>query len=99
MVTLFTCSAEESAKKSLEVLDATRKKIPGYSAETIRGGIIQEFRNRLCGKSPYSWQVDITEAILLGLDSVLLAGTGAGKTLPFVMPLLTDTTRTKCIAR
>jgi len=30
------------------------------------------------------------EAILLGLDTVVIAGTGAGKTMPFVMPLLLD---------
>ena len=32
----------------------------------------------------------MTEAILLGLDSVVIAGTGAGKTMPFMMPLLLD---------
>ncbi|KAI0683129.1 P-loop containing nucleoside triphosphate hydrolase protein, partial [Cytidiella melzeri] len=47
---------------------------------------------RHTGNTPYSWQLDISEAILLGLDSVLMAGTGAGKTLPFVLPLLVDKT-------
>ena len=37
---------------------------------------------------PYGWQLDVTEAILLGLDSVVIAGTDAGKTMPFMMPLL-----------
>ena len=37
---------------------------------------------------PYSWQLDVTEAIFLGLDPVVIAGTGAGKTMPFMMPLL-----------
>jgi len=32
----------------------------------------------------------VTEAILLGLDSVVIAGTGAEKTMPFMMPLLLD---------
>ncbi|KAI0686049.1 hypothetical protein BC835DRAFT_1238823, partial [Cytidiella melzeri] len=45
---------------------------------------------RRTGNTPYSWQLDISEAILLGLDPVLMAGTGAGKTLPFVLPLLVD---------
>ncbi|KAI0696951.1 P-loop containing nucleoside triphosphate hydrolase protein, partial [Cytidiella melzeri] len=31
-------------------------------------------------------------ALLLGLDSVLIASTGAGKTLPFALPLLADNT-------
>jgi bloom syndrome protein len=28
------------------------------------------------------------EAILLGLDTVIIAGTRAGKTIPFMLPLL-----------
>ena len=44
------------------------------------------------GKKPYEWQLDLAEALYLGLDSVVIAGTGAGKTLPFAMPLLADTT-------
>jgi bloom syndrome protein len=39
-------------------------------------------------KDPYEWQLDVTETILLGLDSVVIAGAGAGKTMPFMMPLL-----------
>ncbi|KAJ6450763.1 hypothetical protein C8R45DRAFT_762222, partial [Mycena sanguinolenta] len=33
-------------------------------------------------------QIDVSEAFLLRLDVVLVAGTGAGKTIPFMMPLL-----------
>ncbi|KAJ7088948.1 hypothetical protein C8R44DRAFT_540780, partial [Mycena epipterygia] len=39
-------------------------------------------------KPPYEWQIDVSEAIALGLDAVVIAGTGAGKTIPFMMPLL-----------
>jgi bloom syndrome protein len=46
-------------------------------------------------KDPYEWQLDVTEAILLGLDSVIITGTGAGKTMPFMMPLLLDD-KNKC---
>jgi bloom syndrome protein len=42
------------------------------------------------GTYTYEWQVDVTEAILLGVDSVVIAGTGARKTMPFMMPLLLD---------
>ena len=42
------------------------------------------------GNDPYEWQLDISEAVLLGLDTILLASTGAGKTLPFIMPLMLD---------
>ena len=34
------------------------------------------------------WQLDVTEAILLKLDSLVISGTGSGKTIPFMLPLL-----------
>jgi ATP-dependent helicase YprA (DUF1998 family) len=39
---------------------------------------------------PYSWQLDVAEALMLEVNSIVVAGTGAGKTLPFIMPLLND---------
>ncbi|KAJ7506438.1 hypothetical protein B0H11DRAFT_1707242, partial [Mycena galericulata] len=39
-------------------------------------------------KPPYDWQIEVAEALILGLDAVVIAGTGAGKTIPFMMPLL-----------
>ncbi|KAJ6582551.1 P-loop containing nucleoside triphosphate hydrolase protein [Mycena vulgaris] len=39
-------------------------------------------------KPAYEWQIDVAEALVLGLDAVVTAGTGAGKTIPFMMPLL-----------
>jgi superfamily II DNA helicase RecQ len=38
----------------------------------------------------YEWQIDVSEALLLGLDCSVIAGTGAGKTMPFVMPLFIE---------
>jgi len=43
---------------------------------------------------PYEWQLDVTEAILLGIDSVVIEGTGAGKTMSFMMPLLLNDKKT-----
>ncbi|KAJ7753109.1 hypothetical protein DFH07DRAFT_683723, partial [Mycena maculata] len=34
------------------------------------------------------WQLDVSEVFLLGLDVVAIARMGAGKTMPFMMPLL-----------
>jgi ATP-dependent helicase YprA (DUF1998 family) len=62
-----------------------------YSSSDVRKSMADECLKRT-GYNPYDWQLDISEAILLGLDSVLIAGTGAGKTLPFVLPLLADRT-------
>ena len=38
----------------------------------------------------YPWQVDVAEALLLGLACTVVAGMGAGKTMLFVMPLFVD---------
>ncbi|KAK6988536.1 P-loop containing nucleoside triphosphate hydrolase protein [Favolaschia claudopus] len=40
------------------------------------------------GKQAHKWQIDVSEALILGLDSVVIAGTGAGKTMPFMMPVM-----------
>jgi ATP-dependent helicase YprA (DUF1998 family) len=66
--------------------EAVRKKT--YDTQT-RSQLKQIFY-RWFGKDLYEWQLDVTEAILLGLNSVVIAGTGAGKTMPFMMPLLLD---------
>ena len=45
---------------------------------------------RMGGKAPHEWQVDVTEALLVGLDCTVIAGTGSGKTMPFVMPTFVE---------
>ena len=40
------------------------------------------------GKTPYDWQLDVAESLLLGLDTVVVVGTGSGKTIPIMLPLL-----------
>ncbi|KAL4255137.1 hypothetical protein AB1N83_012918 [Pleurotus pulmonarius] len=42
------------------------------------------------GKPAHDWQLDTAEAILLKMDTVLIAGTGSGKTIPFMLPLLLE---------
>ena len=66
-----------------------------YNSLATRTQIRRVFQERF-GSSAHEWQVDVTEAILLGLDSFVIAGTGAGKTMPFMMPLLLDP-KSKCI--
>ena len=63
-----------------------------YSPVETRERIIEATRARCDGNTPYEWQLDIAEALYLGLDSVIIAGTGAGKTLPFGLTLLGDRT-------
>ena len=45
----------------------------------------------------YRWQLDIGEALHLGLDAYLLAGTGSGKTLTFSMPIFADESGKKMV--
>ncbi|KAJ7447794.1 hypothetical protein B0H11DRAFT_2335205 [Mycena galericulata] len=36
----------------------------------------------------YGWKLDVTEALLLKIDCLVIAGTGSGKTIPFKPPLM-----------
>jgi ATP-dependent helicase YprA (DUF1998 family) len=77
--------------RSYKLLDEARiaasNSDAGYDSRQTRSAITQSFKAR-SGKTPYDWQLDVTEAILLGLDSTVIAGTGSGKTIPFMLPLL-----------
>ena len=84
----------------LQVLEAARAeatKARKYSSEATRKVICESFKSAFNGKDPYDWQVDACEAGLLGIDCIVIAGTGAGKTLPFIMPLLVDKTMRKIV--
>ncbi|KAH9965470.1 P-loop containing nucleoside triphosphate hydrolase protein [Russula dissimulans] len=75
--------------------EATRTR--GYSSEEIRSKISSAFKDVFNGLEPYNWQLDICEALLMGLDCIVIAGTGARKTMPFIMPLLVDPTKKKMV--
>ncbi|KAL1681648.1 P-loop containing nucleoside triphosphate hydrolase protein, partial [Schizophyllum commune] len=61
-----------------------------YDSTAVRAELAHLFR-QTWGYDAREWQLDVTEAILLGLDCVLIAGTGSGKTMPFMLPLKYDT--------
>ena len=67
------CAAAEKQKKYNS--GATRRALAALFTEWF-------------GSAPYEWQLDVVEALLLGLDSVVIAGTGLGKTILFMLPLL-----------
>ena len=56
----------------------------------------QKLRDVFDGRIPYDWQLDAAESLILGLDCVI-AGTGAGKTIPFVLPLFAQDSRDKLV--
>ena len=55
---------------------AAKKK--NYDTHKTRAALADIFRERF-GNNPYDWQLDVTEAIILGLDSIVIAGTGSDK--------------------
>ncbi|KAJ7782372.1 P-loop containing nucleoside triphosphate hydrolase protein [Mycena maculata] len=78
------------AAESQRILRAAREKARkknGYDSEATRRDLVRLFEDSF-KKPAYEWQLDVSEAFLLGLDVVAIAGTGAGKTMPFMMPLL-----------
>jgi ATP-dependent helicase YprA (DUF1998 family) len=78
------------------VLEDTRTKATKsgcYSSDKTRSDITKAFKSAFNGLKPYTWPLDVCEALLLGLDCIVIAGTGAGKTMPFIMPLLVDETK------
>ncbi|KAJ7203576.1 P-loop containing nucleoside triphosphate hydrolase protein [Mycena pura] len=84
-------SDDEHIKKTADskrTLEAAREKArhkTKYDSRDLARLFEAEFK-----KPPYGWQRDVSEAIVLGLDAVVIAGTGAVKTIPFMMPLLLD---------
>jgi ATP-dependent helicase YprA (DUF1998 family) len=81
------------AGKFLAILQKARDdalKSRGYQSAATRARLRNEFSAANDGMIAHGWQVDIGEALHLGVDCSLIAGTGAGKTMPFVMPLFLD---------
>ncbi|KIJ61474.1 hypothetical protein HYDPIDRAFT_31340 [Hydnomerulius pinastri MD-312] len=82
-------SHAEQKQKSYTNLCNSREvaaKTSNYSSETTRKAFVDACLQRCNNQSPYPWQLDAAEAFYLGLDCTVLAGTGSGKSLPFVMP-------------
>ena len=79
-------SARESAMKSRD-----------YNYAATRHSIESQFWAIFSGNPSYSWQVDVTEALLLGVDCIVIARTGSGKTMLFWMPLLLNEAKKKMV--
>ncbi|KAF8153870.1 P-loop containing nucleoside triphosphate hydrolase protein [Crassisporium funariophilum] len=87
---------QRNAKQAIQLLQSARQhalKKDGFLFEATRNKMREELKNRNGGMVAYDWQLDVAEALLLGLDCSVIAGTGAGKTIPFVLPLLVETNK------
>ncbi|KAF7324819.1 Bloom syndrome [Mycena kentingensis (nom. inval.)] len=77
-------------KRSAEVLEDARLWAGaeyGYHSRHTRDAMRDEFKTRT-GHNAHDWQLDVAEALLLRKDCLIIAGTGSGKTTPFLLPLL-----------
>ena len=67
-------------QKSIDILDNAQETAStenNYNSQATRQAIVSRCEEAFGGNKPYDWPVDITEALLLGLDCVAIAGTGA----------------------
>jgi superfamily II DNA or RNA helicase len=76
----------------LELARHKATNINNYSSAETQNCIISGIWTRSGGITLYDWQVDVSEAVYLGLDVALMAGTGAGKTWTFLGILLAEET-------
>ena len=83
-------SLSRSRELSYKLLSDARLKKEGYNSQAIRHTLSVP-------QSPhkYEWQIDLAEALALGLDATVIVGTGSGKTLPWALPLLLEENRDK----
>jgi len=70
-----------SAKLSQDAHDNAFKS-RGYNFIETQKRLVEEFQARNNNMEPYEWQLDVSEALMLGLDCSVIVGTGGGKTMP-----------------
>jgi len=63
----------------------SRKKDPVKEREKLQARFTGVF-----GSPAHDWQLDVAEAMEVGVHTVLLAGTGLGKTIPFILTAMLD---------
>ena len=92
------CEATHAAirQRSYTLLDEARSARKKYNSSATCHTISEECRKRT-GLMPYPEQLDLAECMLLSLDATSIAGTGWGKTLPFVLPLFAPQSKNKIV--
>ncbi|KAI0069874.1 P-loop containing nucleoside triphosphate hydrolase protein [Panus rudis PR-1116 ss-1] len=93
----LTVSHDKIACRSQQNLVNARTTTEGWDSQKIRENMATAFRKASGGKCAYDWQLDVAEALQLGLDCTVVAGTGSGKTIPYALPLLLPENNKKII--
>lgn len=82
---------EHQRLRSYALLDASRERAKeawGYDSVQARRIMKEECLSRSKGAiTPHEWQLDIAECLVLGIDCELIAPTGSGKTIAFMLPM------------
>lgn len=59
-----------------------------YESVKLHADLCKHFSEQESQFNSCEWQLDVAEALLLGTDSVVIVGTGSGKTIPFMLLLV-----------
>ena len=86
----MTGSLEQQREYSLKLLSDARTKRVGYNSQATRHTLAESVAARCPAVNPYDWQIDVAEAVALGLNATVIAGTWSGKTLPWALSLLLE---------
>ena len=90
-------SHEAANQRSIDLLNREGGSREGYDGEKTREAFRAAVKAAFNGNEPRKFQLDVAEAMTLGLDSTVIAGTGSGKTLPWAIPLLLDENKDKIV--
>ena len=80
----------DAPSHSLNTLEEARRSKKHYNSHATREALTNAVKAAFNQNIPRDFQLDVAEALILGLDTTVVAGTGSGKTLPWAMPLLLD---------
>ena len=75
----------EQSQINLQNARTNAVRVRNYDSVKVRRAMAAGLKHS-SGKTAYEWQLDTAEALLLGLDTVVVAGTGSGKTIPCMLP-------------
>ena len=88
---------EDTQQSLSDVLKNTRKSKHRYDTDVTQALLTAAVKSVFNRNEPHKFQLDVVEALILSLDVTAIAGTGSGKTLPWMMPLLLEENRAKII--
>ena len=72
------------------ILEEVCRSKQGYDLCNTRDALTIAVNATFNQNIPCNFQLDVAEALILGLDTTVIAGMGSRKTLPWAMPLLLD---------